>query len=209
MSGQKRAVMTLPCYIGEILAVICAVRLIGTCAVNLFSMNALLLAANIIALVGCAGAFFSVLKFYNTPDMLLYPAIFMCVFLASDLLRIFAVHWSWLFMILPLAAVIVMRLMEWNVPGIIAGALTFVLNLFIGILYFHQYRLIAAISALSGGGISGMYMLTVLVNNNSLMGIACILFFLEKPRRRQAETDLASHGGSDGGFGGSSDFGGF
>ncbi|MCD8144606.1 MAG: hypothetical protein LUD79_04625 [Oscillospiraceae bacterium] len=194
MRKNQRGAMGLRYIAGEVLTGICAVHAIANLMGNLAMGSGIALLANLIAAVGCVGLFVTVIMYYDTEDMTQWPAVFMCAFLAQNIVRIFSTSWAYVFMLLPLAAMVLLILQNWNLFGIAAGGLTFVLNLVVGMIYaYTQPALLAARYLLPGfisGKLNSMYLLSLLLNNNSLMGIACICFFCI----------LRTHGGSGGRF---------
>lgn len=196
---------SLRTIIGQVLTAICGVRAVIYFILCLFGGDGLGMLAQLLAAVSLVGLFVTVGKYHDSEDMAQWPAIFMCGYLGSNILLIFSSSWTYALMILPLVVMILLITMFSNqgIFGIGAGALMIVLNLIGGFIIYKTDPASVLTSVLTNGRISSLYMAGVLVNNNSLMGIACILFFCQFPRKQSMGGFIGSQSGGNTGSGGS------
>ena len=196
---------SLRTVIGQVLTGICTIRAAIYTVMCLFGGDGLGMLAQILATVSLAGLFVAVRKYHDSEDMAQWPAIFMCGYLGSNILLIFSSSWTYALMILPLIVMILLITMfsTQGIFGIGAGTLMIVLNLIGGFIIYKTDPASVLISTLMGGKSSSLYMASLLVNNNSLMGIACILYFCQFPRKQSMGGLIGSQsGGSTGSSGG-------
>ena len=153
--------------------------------------------AALVALVGLIGLLITVGKHHDSVKMCEFPAAFMSLFIASNLILVISEHWSYVFMLLPLVAMILLITATKNEPvfGIVAGILMIILNLIIGIVIFRKVvndpvsqtnmflgpTLRELFFSNPRRGISSFYLAGLLLRTDSLMGLACILFFHDFP----------------------------
>lgn len=170
---------SLRTIVGLILTGICAVRALVAIFWNIIQGNGFGMLANIVATVALVGLFITVMKYHDSEEMAQWPVIAMCLYLISNIFLIFGDSWTYVLMILPLIAMILQVTVfpRWGLLGIIAGTMMIVFNIIGGMIMFHSNALPPEAFAWSGRRISSMWLALLLVNNNSLMGAACICFF--------------------------------
>ena len=155
--------------IGEILVGICIVRSLLGVLFNLATNRGIVMLADIIAVVAEIAVIILVMFYFKQEEMYELPAIAMVVYMGTNLLRIFGSSWSYVFFVIPLGLMIATICMRWNVLGILAGVAMVFVNMIVAVIGFYTGLIQIYFSA---------YFFSNLVNVNSLMGIACILFYL-------------------------------
>lgn len=179
-TAQRTSLRTIA---GLVFTVICLIHAFVDIFINIFSGNGFGLLSSIVAVTALLGLLITALRYHDSEDMDQWPVIFMCLYLISNLFLIFGSSWTYALMLLPLAALILLVTVfhDWGVMGITAGVLMILLTIVGGMIIFHSNMAVSVISVLSGGKISSMYLASLLVSNNCLMGIACICFFCSFP----------------------------
>jgi hypothetical protein len=217
MAKQKRGAMPWYVIIGVILAGISAAECISGIFANLALGDGMAMLASIVATVGSVAFLVLCCVYHSTPDITQLPVIAAIVFAGSNLLRMFSASWSYLFFVAPIVLLVLLILQgDWNLWGILAGAAMIVMNLIAGMIALYSNPLIPAANLLVSGRISSLYVAKLLMDSNTMMGIAIILVFLVIPRRTKTGADIMKGNqpdnpfdqfGGNGGFGGG--FGGF
>lgn len=159
---------------GLVFTVICLIHAFVDIFINLFSGNGFGLLASVVAVTALLGLLITALRYHDSEDMDQWPLIFMCLYLISNLFLVFGSSWTYALMLLPLAALILLITVfhDWGVMGITAGALMILLTIVGG--------MIIRCSS-PEDHVTSMYVMSLLVSNNCLMGIACICFFCSFP----------------------------
>lgn len=159
---------------GLVFTVICLIHAFVDIFINLFSGNGFVLLASVVAVTALLGLLITALRYHDSEDMDQWPLIFMCLYLISNLFLVFGSSWTYALMLLPLAALILLITVfhDWGVMGITAGALMILLTIVGG--------MIIRCSS-PEDHVTSMYVMSLLVSNNCLMGIACICFFCSFP----------------------------
>lgn len=190
----NKALYSLGTIVGLSLTGVCMAHCIGSIFVSIGAGNGFGMLGNIIALLALAVLFATTVKYHDTVDMQWWPAVAMCLYLGSNLILLFGNSWTLALMILPLIAMILQIAVfpEWGLLGIIAGVMMFLLNIIGGMIAFRSNTVVAVASMLSGGRISSMYLVALLCNNNSLMGIACACLFSVFPTRNSIPVPVPS-----------------
>lgn len=159
---------------GLVFTVICLIHAFVDIFINLFSGNGFGLLASVVAVMALLGLLITALRYHDSEDMDQWPLIFMCLYLISNLFLVFGSSWTYALMLLPLAALILLVTVfhDWGVMGIAAGALMILLTIVGGMIIRYSSP---------EDHVTSMYVMSLLVSNNCLMGIACICFFCSFP----------------------------
>ncbi len=177
---------------GEGLVAICIVQSIVRMIVNLASNNGFSMLADIAACIAEVLILILVGIYFKEEEMYELPAVAWVIFLATNVIRIFTVSWTYILFLVPLALMIVMIVSRWNMWGIGAGAALTLINMVTTVIIYY----------LSDSDMSfSVNFCLNLLNCNSLMGIACILFYLVVKEKRGPVTDSNRAPGASGGSG--------
>lgn len=141
---------------------------------------------------------------YHDAEMWHWPLFMMCLFAGCNIILIFSNNLVYALMIIPLILMILLATVfaENGIVGIIAGIALFVLNVICCMVSYYLNPLHIAISVITGR-VPFMYLVSLLTSVNSLMGIACALFFCKFPCRsplwQPGDEDIELNSDSGGG----------
>ena len=181
---------------GEGLVLISIIHSVISILANLALNHGISMLADIISLVAEIAILILVKIYFKEEEMYELPAVALIVYMAANLIRIFEISWSYLFFAIPIALMVLMILNQWNMFGIAAGGAMVLVNMIVVVIIYY---------ATGSNRYFSVYFCGSLLNNNSLMGIACILFYLVVKAKRGG---LISAGGTPSGGGDPSDGGG-
>ena len=181
MNTSRRT--SLQTYIGLTLTAISAVQCWSGLIAGVMHASGFEMLGNLLALICLVGLIFFVRRDHDSEDMAEWPAISMCGFIGANLLFVISESWSYLLLLIPLAAMVYLIIISdstlQNIAGIGSGILMMILGFVIGIIVYYQ-----TVSPVVDGageslehGITSIYLAGLLIRPLFLMGISGILFF--------------------------------